>query len=176
MTRRRLVAIAAALVLVVAVGVLAVSSALAQEPTTPEAKPMIPFGGGWGRGCGFWGGSWATFDAVAKALNLTPTQLFEELHSGKSLSEIAEAQGVDLQKIEDTINAARIQAMKDAIAQAVKDGKISQAQADWLLQGLEQGFLPGPRGFGHGMRGGMRGFGAWGAPSTATPQAQGTQS
>ena len=52
---------------------------------------------------------------------------------------------------------------------------MTQAQADWLLQGLEQGFLPGRGGFGHGMRGGMRGFGM-GAPDQATPEARGTQS
>ncbi|MGC8827794.1 MAG: hypothetical protein ACP5TV_12420, partial [Anaerolineae bacterium] len=46
--------------------------------------------------------------------------------------------------------------MKDAINQAVKDGKITQDEADWLLQGLEKGYLPGRwgrGGFGHGMRG-----------------------
>ncbi len=66
------------------------------------------------------------FDAIAKALNLTPTQLFEQLHSGKTLDEIAEAQGVDLAKVQEAANATRVQAMKDAIAQAVKDGKMTQ--------------------------------------------------
>jgi hypothetical protein len=61
--------------------------------------------------------------------------------------------------------------MKDAITQAVKDGRITQAQADWLLQGLEKGYLPAGRGFGHG-----RGFGKFGpgkapsqTPATPTP-------
>ena len=76
---------------------------------------------------------------MAKALNLTPTQLFEALHSGKTLDEIAKTQGVDLAKVQEAANAARIQAMKDKIAQAVKDGKMTQEQADWLLQGLEKG-------------------------------------
>ena len=168
------------LALITVVGVLAVSSALAQTPTpVPQAETAAPWGRGWGHGCGFGfaGGSTAAFDAVAKSLNLTPTQLFEQLHSGKSLSDIAQAEGVDLQKVQDAANAVQTQAMKDAIAQAVRDEKMSQAQADWLLQGLEQGFLPGRGGFGHGMRrGGMRGFGAWRAPSTVTPQGQGTQS
>ncbi|MGD2144997.1 MAG: hypothetical protein PVF54_11010 [Anaerolineae bacterium] len=35
------------------------------------------------------------------------------------------------------------EAMRDAITQAVEDGRISQEQADWLLEGLEQGFTPG---------------------------------
>ena len=66
--------------------------------------------------------------------------------------------------------------MKDKIAQAVKDGKMTQEQADWLLQGLEKGYTGKGRGgmfgFGHGPmgRGGMRGHGNWGgAPAPATP-------
>lgn len=157
--------LAGALAVIALAGVLVVGTALAQEPT-PTPTPKAPYGWhGWGRGFGFWGGGlWTAFDAVAEALNLTPTQLFEQLHSGKSLADIAQAQGVDLQKVQDAINAARIQAMKDAINQAVKDGKISQAQADWLLQGLEQGFLPRGRGFGFFGHG--RGFG-FGCPGTS---------
>jgi hypothetical protein len=161
--------LAGALAVVVLVGALVVGTALAQEPTP---TPKAPYGWhGWGRGFGFWGGgSWATFDATAQALGLTPEQLFAELHAGKSLADIAQAQGVDLQKVQDAINAARIQAMKDAINQAVKDGKISQAQADWLLQGLEQGFLPRGRGFGffgHGFGGKGDCPGTGTAPSVA---------
>ncbi len=103
------------------------------------------------------------FDAMAKALNLTPTQLFEEMHSGKTLDEIARAQGVDLAKVQEAASAARVQAMKEKIAQAVKDGKMTQEQANWLLQGLEKGYVGKGRGdefgFGRGPMGrsGMRG-------------------
>ncbi|MGQ9490100.1 MAG: hypothetical protein ACUVR4_05365 [Anaerolineae bacterium] len=142
--------------------------------TTPKAAPF---------GCrGFWfggrSGSFQSFDAIAEALGLTPTQLFEQLHSGKTLSEIAEAQGVDLAKVQEAANAARVQAMKDAIAQAVKNGRITQEQADWLLQGLEKGYLNKGFGFGRGfMRGGgMHWHGMWGPkPNNATP-APGTSS
>jgi hypothetical protein len=54
--------------------------------------------------------------------------------------------------------------MKDAINQAVKDGTITQDEADWLLQGLEKGYLPGRWG-----RGGFgRGMGGWGLKATPT--------
>jgi hypothetical protein len=130
------------------------------------------------------GGSWDNFDAMAKALNLTPTQLFEKLHDGQTLADIAKEQGVDLAKVQEAANAERVQAMKDAIAQAVNDGKITQAQADWLLQGLEQGYLGKGRNFGfggmggrgmHGFRGGpgMRGFWGGQAPQQA-PDASST--
>jgi hypothetical protein len=68
-------------------------------------------------------------------------------------------------------------AVRDAIEQALEDGNITQEQADWLLEGLEQGFFPMGRGFGfgHGMGGGGRGMmGGFGgaapqrAPSTST--------
>ncbi len=177
---KKLVAVIGVLALVSAIGLFVAGTTFAQESTpTPTPAPKVPFGCfGWGRGFGFWGGSTAVFDAVAEALNLTPTQLFEQLHSGKTLSEIAEAQGVDLQKVQDAINAAQKQVMKDAINQALKAGRISQAEADWLLQGLEQGFLPKGRGFGFGhMRGGLRGpRGWWGPAPTTTPTPSGTTS
>jgi hypothetical protein len=69
-------------------------------------------------------------------------------------------------------------AVRDAIEQALEDGYITQEQADWLLQGLEQGFLPMGRGFGfghdmrggfgHGMKGGFGRFAPRQAPSTST--------
>jgi hypothetical protein len=149
------------LALVVMLSLTVVGAAFAQSSTPPTQQtptnPKSDFGLR-----GFRMGGWGTeFDTVAKALNLTPTQLFEQLHSGKTLTEIAAAQGVDLQKVQDALQADRAQAQRDAIAQAVKDGKITQEQADWLLQGLDKGYLPGGRGgfFGHGGRGGMRGFG-----------------
>ena len=48
------------------------------------------------------------------------------------------------------MNASKVQAMKDKIAQAVKDGTITQEQADWLLQGLDKGYFSGGHGFGFG--------------------------
>ena len=171
----------AALLLVGLIGVAVVS---AQDPTPestapsarlgagptdrPEAGPSGWHAGGRGRGglgpgllgrgmFGRGGGNrWTMFDTAAEALGLTPEELFTELHSGKSLEEIAEAQGVEMEVVQDTLHAAQVEARRQAIEQAVKDGKMSQAQADWLLEGLEQGFFPGGRGLGFG--------GRWGNP------------
>lgn len=176
MSKKWIILTSAALIVALAGVVLAVP-AFAQEPSaTPTPVPSCPKFG-WGRGFGFWGGGgWDAFDAAAKALNLTPEQLFAQLHAGKTLSEIAEAQGVELQTVYDAVKAAQIEAMKSAIQQAVTDGKLTQEQADWLLKGIELGFLPGGKhGFGFG-----RGFGWMGkgmmrkAPSAApsvTPSA-----
>ena len=144
------------LLLVVLVGVSVVS---AQEPTPPASPEEHGGPGFFGRRGGFFGargGSWTMFDTAADALGLTPVELFTELHDGKSLEDVAEAQGVDLEDVQDTIQAAGLEARKEAIEQAVEDGKLSQEQADWMLEGMEKGFFPGGRGF----RGG--GFGRFG--------------
>ena len=151
-------------------GLLMVSPVLAQG-NTPPTPPAPGFGQGpgiervWergfglGRGFGGFGGSWAVFDAVAEALGLTPEQLFSELHSGKTLEAIAEEKGVDIQKVYEAAQAARVQQMKDAIRQAVEDGRMTQEQADWLLEGLEKGYFPMGQGFGFGRGLGLgRGF------------------
>jgi hypothetical protein len=186
MTKKKLAVLVGALALITVIGVVAAGAAFAQTaaPTpVPDAAPAQPFEGRgmMGRGFGFGGpGSWANFDAMAQALNLTPTQLFEALHSGKTLAEIAKTQGVDLAKVQEAAKAARIQAMKDKIAQAVKDKKITQQQADWLLQGLENGYMGKGRGgmFGRGPmgQGGMRGHGNWGGKSAPTAPAPGSSS
>ena len=161
---KRMKILAGAALLVALLGVFVAIPAFA-EPTTPTTTPVAPKDGG--RGLGHWGGgSWTEFDAAAKALGMTPEQLFAELHSGKSLSDIATAKGVDLQTVYDAMNADRIAAMKASIQQAVTDGTMTQEQADWLLKGLELGFLPKGRGFGHG-------FGGFRLPSE-TPKSSST--
>ena len=180
MKRKTLIGIMSVLALVAVMGGLAVSGVFAQTNTpqaqaTPGTKPL---GGGLGMGFGFFGGSTAEFDAQAKALNLTPTQLFEQLHSGKTLSEIATAQGVDLAKVQAAAQAVEVQATKDNIAQAVKNGTMTQAQADWLLQGIDKGYIGGGRGFGldFGFGGPHRGGPRGGQPGNTTPTTPATPS
>ncbi len=159
MNKKRLIILASGtLIALLLAGLVGATAVFAQEPT-PE--PEAPFGwrgggrgwGGFGRGSfGLGGGQWTMFDAIAEALGLTPEELFAELHSGKSLDEIAEEQGVEMEAIQDAMNAAREAGLREAIEQAVEDGRMTQEQADWLLEGLEQGFFPMGRGFGFGRR------------------------
>ena len=109
--------------------------------------------GGWMGG--FKGGLPCNQEWLAEQLDMTVDELQAELEAGKTVAELAEEKGVDL-------DAAHIDAMKDRIEQAVEDGTLSQEQADWMLQGLEQGFMPGRRGFGFGGRGGH--FGGFRGP------------
>ena len=161
---KRLAILAGIALTVTVLGAAVAVPALAQEPTPPT--PKAPFGQR-GRDLGFWGRSWAVFDAAAEALGLTPEQLFAELHSGKSLADIAEAQGVDLKAVHEAMKAAQAEAMKQANQQAVENGRLTQAQADWLLEGIDLGFLPRRWGFGRGVRGRFGGFALPLAPSAA---------
>lgn len=146
---KKLLAVTGAALMVALVGLFMALPALAQGPEPWGEVPSGWHGGG--RSFGPWGtGGWTMFDATAEMLGLTPEQLFAELRAGKSLADLAEAQGIDLQTVYDALGAARVEAMQGAIQQAVEDGRLTQEQADWRLQGLEQGFLPRGRGFGHG--------------------------
>jgi hypothetical protein len=166
MSKKWIAVIVMSLLLVAALATTVLAQGTTPATPTPQAAPCGkgPWGGMMGRG-------WGDFDTVAKALNLTPTQLFEQLHSGKTLEEIAEAQGVDLQKVQDAVKVAQLETMKQSINDAVKAGTITQEQADWLLKGLENGWGFGRgfgRGFGHGFgRGFNWGFGLKGG--TLTP-------
>ena len=139
--------------------VLVVGSALAQEATsTPTTKAASLHGGGFGRGmCGQ-----AGLEAAAGALGMTADELSTQLWGGRTIADVAEKAGVDLQTVRDAVETACQNAVRDAIQQAVQDGRISQEQADWLLQGLENGYWGGG-GFGHGFgRGFGHGFGGFG--------------
>lgn len=161
MTTKKIALTLSMMALVAALGIGTVGTVLAQTTTPPtEVAPDAatpdstsrarPDGFGLGRGLGIRGGDSATYDLLAEKLGLTPTELFEQLHDGKTLAEIAEAQGVDLQAIQDEIQdelkATRVQAMKDKIAQAVTDGDMTQEEADWWLLGIEKGWVDGGRG------------------------------
>ena len=115
----------------------------------------------------------AGLDAAATALGMTSSELSAQIEAGNSLADIAAAQGVDVQSVQDAIQAARTAELKTQINDAVTSGRISQDKANWLLDGLSKGFLNGPDGFGFGFRIGAPGQHAPGGqlpprtPSTA---------
>ena len=133
----------------------------AQEP--PVEGP--PFGV-WHRGKTgkAWGGHGAALDTAAEVLSMTPDALTAELRAGKSLAEVAEEQGVDPQTVCDAIHAHG----EERIQEAVADGRLTQEQANQILERMaerEGDCLSGPgRPFGvrHGAGMGM-GWGGHGA-------------
>lgn len=71
-------------------------------------------------------------DAAAKALNMTPQQLMEELRQGKSVATVAKEKGVAL----ETVKKAIVDAETAKIDEAVKNGKITAEQAAKLKADL----------------------------------------
>jgi len=160
---------------VLVVGVIGATGAFAQGTTT---TPVPGFGAGDGRGHGDGHGPRlgdVELEAAAKVLNMTTDELSTALQAGKTLEQIATDAGVDLADVQAAIQAAHATEMRDRIQQALDDGTITQENADWLLEGLDKGFIGVPGAFGFGGHHGGPGFGP-GPQTQPTPQAQPTQS
>lgn len=146
--------------LLVAGAIAAVASVtvFAQDATpTPETTEEQPFE----RPFRHWWLDGTELEAAAGALGMTTDELKTRLQDGATLQELADEAGVDLADVRAAIQAARIEATRAAIQQAVTDGEMSQDKADWLLEGLDKGYWLGHR-FGPRGRGGAFGFGDFG--------------
>jgi hypothetical protein len=149
-----------ALVVTVLAGV-GVSSVYAQSSSQPLAHGRGPGGGGL---------SLTGLQVAAEKLGMTTDELITALQSGKTLEQIAQEKGVDYASIQTAIQQQSQADLRTRIQQAVTDGTMTQEKADWLLEGLDKGFIGnGPDG--DGLFGGMHGFGL--GPGK-TPQAQPT--
>jgi hypothetical protein len=158
-----------ALLVIGALTIALTGTALAQEET-PVPAPAPFFGHGFARGMGGQVG----LEAAADVLGMTADELSLELWGGKSIADLAEENGVDLQDVQDAVNAALETAKRDAIEQAVEDGNLTREHADWLLEGLDKGYLGG-HGFGHfGGRGGFGGRGVFGGFQRSLPSSSAT--
>ena len=142
------------LVALLVVGVIGAAHAYAQ------GSPAALFNGrGPGDGRGGHGLGQPELDAAAKVLGMTSTELSTALQGGKTLEQVATDKGVDFQKVKDAVQAAHVAEMRTRIKQAVTDGKITQANADWLLEGLDKGYIGVPGAFGLGGPHGGHGMG-----------------
>jgi len=153
MKNKMSIVIAGLLVALLVVGVVGATQAFAQGQTALMQHGRGPGGPGDGRGLGQ-----AELEAAAKVLGMTTDELSSALQSGKTLQDIATEKGVDIEKVHAAIQAVHATEMRDRIAQAVEDGTITQANADWLLEGLDKGYMGVPGAFGFGGPHG-RGFG-----------------
>jgi hypothetical protein len=135
-----------------------------------------PGGPGGMRGPRGMGGGQA-LGAAAKALGMTESDLLTQLRSGKSLAAVAKQKGVDVQKVVDALVAEA----KQRIADAVKSGRLTQAQADQRLKNLTARITakvnatrpvgPGRVGPGGAGRWHGPGNGPGNGPSSPTPSA-----
>jgi len=87
------------------------------------------FGPGFGAPHPFFHG----LDAAASYLGLTEAQLESRLNSGKTLAQGAKAEG----KSVDGLKAAMLKDAKAKLDEAVKDGRLTKAQEQQALKGLE---------------------------------------
>jgi hypothetical protein len=71
--------------------------------------------------------------AFAAKLGLTENQVEDQLASGKPMYQIALDNGIQQEALTDFMNGMHA----DALAAAVKDGVVSQEQADWMLQRMQ---------------------------------------
>jgi polyhydroxyalkanoate synthesis regulator phasin len=93
--------------------------------------PMDKCPRGLRRDGGFMGrGGMSIAGAVTELLDLTPRELLAELQEGKTLAEVAEEKGVDRQDILDTVQ----EQIEETLAKAVDNGRLTQEQADEMLQ------------------------------------------
>lgn len=96
--------------------------------------------------------------AAAEVLGMTPEELSNQLWGGKTLADLAEEANVELgdvrAAVEEATSAIRQDRIEAFVTQQVEEGRMSQEQADWIMQGVENGWF--------GMRGFMGRFDAFG--------------
>jgi len=99
---------------------------------------------------------------AADAIGIPPGDLLYAMRDGKTIAEVADAEGVDEQVVIDALIAS----MQDGLAAAVDEGFISQDLADRLSTGLEERATSIVNGDLPFMHGGpmMGGHGPWGGP------------
>ena len=100
-------------------GVLTQEQADAVVTRILEKRPERPGPHGHGRGGPH------DVPAAAEALGLTGSELNEELRAGKSIAQVAQERGVDVQVVID----ARVTAHTERIDEAVAEGRLTEEQA-----------------------------------------------
>lgn len=113
-------------VVLAALVVFGVGVVFAQGPNPYAGNgPMTQNGGGWIHEY--------VEKALAAKLGLTEAQVEEQFAVGKSMYQIALDNGIKQENLTDFLNGVH----QEAFAAAVKDGVMTQEQADWMLQRMQ---------------------------------------
>jgi hypothetical protein len=100
--------------------------------------------------------------AVAKKLSMTYAELNTATQNGQTVAQLAQAKGVSLAELK----TAALNAMKTSFADLVKQGVMTQEQADWMLDHMDDmPMFNFNQGFGPGMMGGRRMMQNWQQPT-----------
>ncbi len=108
------------------------------------------------------------WQALADQLGLKPEELTSQMQSGKTLAQIALEKGISTKDLAATMETS----MKAGLAKAVKDGQLTQVQADVMIQqmaGQYEWMLDN-------MGTGMMGIGSGGCHNTNQPTNNGSSS
>jgi hypothetical protein len=155
------------LIVIAVLGVIALSLGAAGLAYAQGGNPPTPVVPGSGRGPMMGYGQTGPIHTYmtaewAKVLNLSVAEINARIASGQTMYQIALDEGVKAEEFYGLMNTVRA----NAIAAAVKDGVLTQAQADWMNQmhsrmgyGAGTGF--GPCIGGTGAYGGMMNGGRW---------------
>lgn len=108
------------------------------------------------------------WQALADQLGLKPEDLTAQIQSGKTLAQIAQEKGVNIKDLAATMETN----MKVGLAKAVKDGQLSQAQVDLILQHMTGQYEWMLDNMGNG----MMGIGQGGCHNTNQPTNNGSSS
>lgn len=142
--------------LILAFGALGVGIVYAQGGQPPFTGMMGQSGYGWMHEY--------VEQALAAKLGLTEAQVEEQFAAGKTMYQIALDNGIQ----QEDLGTFMTEIHQEAFAQAVKDGVVTQEQADWMLQRMQNmyqnGYGPGNcpmhNGQGTAPRAGMMGNGS----------------
>lgn len=104
------------------------------RPEGIEGRPDGVGGPGGFRGQHPGGSAFADSDVVADALGVTADELSEARQSGQSISEIASANGVDVNKLIDEM----VQMSNDELDEKVASGEISSEDAEDIRSDIEE--------------------------------------
>ncbi len=101
---------------------------------SPAAGPMGWGGRGFGFGPGRGFGGASLIGVVADQLDMSVTDLVEELQAGKTIAQVAQEKGVAL----DTLVEAVLSPQEEALKQAVENGRVTQEWADLMLKQMRE--------------------------------------
>jgi len=112
-------------------GLFVIGTVFAQDPAPTRQTPWAYVEGSIRRGFAM------VHDTISELLGLTPEEIHAEREAGKSLMDIAAAQGIS----EDELNEAFGNARVEALQEAVESGRITQEQADRMMERMQA--MPG---------------------------------
>ncbi len=116
--------------------------------------------GGYGMGGGWRGGGMNPITALVEITGMSWEEVVTALDAGQSYAAIAEEAGVSLEELVESIITAR----EAALEEAIEAGYISQEQADYMLEEMEEHLLEHLSGTWEPRYGGGPGAGGgWGS-------------